>query len=235
MSTCPIPCLKYSPTPSHMPKPNASKTSFSKQKLFVLENTLPSFGKYIGLPFEANCWIIFPEQSWVSLRDVLLDHSPRKFFRKSSLEIPFTIIFHFSFLSCHALIPNFLGYPGAYEMHYAIFTIIHLNISSMHIYIYIYILTCNINIPWIIIIDTYNSPPCTTHVNTSYNIHLSYSHCMLFTQTNWPALTFLIEKCPPQEHGYNHDSMGFPYSPRTPEMEFRRRSYDLPKLEVTHD
>ena len=30
------------------------KIQFSKQKLFVLENLLPRFGKYIGLPSEAN-------------------------------------------------------------------------------------------------------------------------------------------------------------------------------------
>ena len=30
------------------------------------------------------------------------------------------------------------------------------------------------------------------------------------------------------------DSMGFPKSPRTPESEFGRRSYDLLKLEVIH-
>ena len=30
------------------------KSQFSKQKLFVLENLLPRFGKYIGLPSEAN-------------------------------------------------------------------------------------------------------------------------------------------------------------------------------------
>ena len=107
-------------TPSRIPKPNARKTTFSKQKVFVLENVLPSFGKYIGLPSEANCWIIFPKQSWVSLRDELLDHSPRQFFGKSSLEIPFTTIFHFSFLSCHALTLKFLGCPGTYERHYAI-------------------------------------------------------------------------------------------------------------------
>ena len=33
------------------------------------------------------------------------------------------------------------------------------------------ILTKFLNIPWIIIINTYNSRPCTTHVNISYNIH----------------------------------------------------------------
>ena len=37
-----------------------AKIRFSKRKLFVLENTLLSFGKYIGLPSETNCWIIIP-------------------------------------------------------------------------------------------------------------------------------------------------------------------------------
>ena len=119
-ATHPFPLLEPSLTPSRMPKPNVRKTSFSKQKLFVLENIIPSFGKYIGLPSEANCWIIFLKQSWVSLRDELLDHFPRQFFKKSSFEIPFTTTFHFSFLSCHALTHNFLGCLGAYEMHYAI-------------------------------------------------------------------------------------------------------------------
>ena len=118
-ATHPFPLLEPSLTPSHMPKPNVRKTSFSKQKIFVLENIIQSFDKYIGLPSEANCWIIFPKQLWVSLRDELLDHSPRQFLEKSSLEIPFTTTFHFSFLSCHALTPNFLGCPGAYEIHYA--------------------------------------------------------------------------------------------------------------------
>ena len=57
--THPFPLLELSLTPSRMPKSNARKTSFSKQKVFVLENVLPSFGKYIELPSEANCWIIF--------------------------------------------------------------------------------------------------------------------------------------------------------------------------------
>ena len=127
-ATHPFPLLELSLTPSRMPKPNVRKTSFSKQKLFVLENIIPNFGKYIGLPSEANCWIIFPKQSWVSLRDELFDYSPRQFFEKSSLEIPFITTFHFSFLSCHALTPNFLGCPDAYEMHYAFskqFTLIY--------------------------------------------------------------------------------------------------------------
>ena len=137
-ATHPFPFLEPSPTPSRMPKTNVRKTSFSKQKLYVLKNIIPSFGKYIGLPSEANYWIIFPKQSWVSLRDELLDYSPRKFFENSSLDIPFTTTFHFSFLSCHALTPNFLGCPGAYEMHYAI--------SKQFMLIYNHVCT-NINLP----------------------------------------------------------------------------------------
>ena len=94
-----------------------AKLQFSKQKLFVLKDLLPSFGKYIGLPSEMNCWIIFPKQSWVSLRDELLDHSPRQFFGKSSLKFlsqSFSLFFSFS---CHALTPIILGCPGAYRMH----------------------------------------------------------------------------------------------------------------------
>ena len=48
-----------------------------------------------------------PKQSWVRLRDELLDNFPRQFFRKSSLKLlsqPFSFFFHF--LSCHALIPT---------------------------------------------------------------------------------------------------------------------------------
>ena len=131
-----FPLLEALLTLSLMPKPNVRNTSFSKQNLFVLENIIPSFGKYIGLPSEANCWIIFPKQLWVSLRNELLDHSPLQFFGKSSLEIPFTTIFpfFFSFLSCHALTPNFLGCLGAYEMHYAI-SKPHMLIYPNHAYI----------------------------------------------------------------------------------------------------
>ena len=132
-ATHPFPLLEPSLTPSRMLEPNVRKTSFSKQKLFVLENIIPSFSKYIGLPSEVNCWIIFPKQSWVSLRDELLGHSPRQFFEKSSLEIPFTTTFHFSFFSCHALTPNFLGCPGAYEMCYAI-SKPHMSIYQLCIY-----------------------------------------------------------------------------------------------------
>ena len=96
-----------------------AKIQFSKQKLFVLENLLPNFGKYIGLPSEVNFWIIFPNSHgfasemnyWTTLQSIL---------RKIFLEIPFTIVFFFlsfSFMSCtHTY---HLRCPGAYGMHYA--------------------------------------------------------------------------------------------------------------------
>ena len=56
--THPFPLLEPSLTPSLMLKPNVRKIQFSKHKVFALENMIPSFGKYIGLPSEANCWVI---------------------------------------------------------------------------------------------------------------------------------------------------------------------------------
>ena len=67
--THPFPLLEPSLTPPRMPKPNMRKIQFSKQKVFVLENLIPSFGKYIGLPSEAN----------------LLDNSPRQFMGSSDV------------------------------------------------------------------------------------------------------------------------------------------------------
>ena len=49
---------------------------------------------------------------WTTLQGNSSENLPLKF-----LSQPF---FHFSFLSCHALTPNFIGCPSAYEMHYAI-------------------------------------------------------------------------------------------------------------------
>ena len=102
MSTYPIPCLESSPTPSHMPKPDARKIQFSKQKFFALENLLSSFDKYIGLPSEANCWIIFPNSHgsasemncWTTLQDNSSENLPLNSFHNR---------FHFllfSFMSC---------------------------------------------------------------------------------------------------------------------------------------
>ena len=113
MSTCPISCLESSPTPSHMPKPNVRKTLFSKQKVFVLENVLPSFGKIYWKTLRGELLGNSPKQSWVRLRDELLDNSLRQFFGKSSLKFlsqPFSFFFHFFFMSCthtyHSRVPR---------------------------------------------------------------------------------------------------------------------------------
>ena len=139
MSTYTIPCLESSPTPSHMPKLNVRKILFLKQKGFCSRKHTTEFGKYIGQPSEVNYWVIFPKQSWISLQDELLDNSPRQFFGKSSLEIPFTTSFVFHFLSCHALTPIYLGCPSAYEMHYVIskqFMLIYLNHAYINKFTY---------------------------------------------------------------------------------------------------
>ena len=121
MSTCPIPCLESSPTPSHMPKSNVRKIQFSKQMVFVFENILPSFGKIYWTTLRGELLGNSPKQSWVCLQDELLDNSPRQFFGKSSLKFlsqPFSFFLHF--ISCHTLTPIVLRCPGAYGMHYAI-------------------------------------------------------------------------------------------------------------------
>ena len=77
------------------------KIQFSKQKLFVLENLLPSFGKHIGLlseanlldnlpkqfmgPFDMNCWTISQHNSPENLMSKFL-----------SQYFPFS----FNFMSC---------------------------------------------------------------------------------------------------------------------------------------
>ena len=101
MSTCPIPCFESSPTPSHMPKMNVRKIQFSKQKVFVLEYLLSSFGKIYWTTLRGELLGNSPKQSWVRLRDELLDNSPRQFFGKSSLKFlsqPFSFFIHF--VSC---------------------------------------------------------------------------------------------------------------------------------------
>ena len=125
-----FPFLKPSLTPSGMPNPNVRKTQFSKQKVFVLENIITSFGKYIGLPSEANCWVIFPKQSWVHLRDELLDNSPRNIFGKYFLKF-LSQSFSFSFMSCthtyRSRVPRCIWNALCH------FQTIHANTSIMHI------------------------------------------------------------------------------------------------------
>ena len=130
---------------SHVPSPHRLpyicvsrmrvKISVFKTKLVVLENTLPNFGKSIGLPSEANVLENLPKQFMGSSDVQLLDHLPTQFSGKSSIEIPFTNISVFFFISCHALIPSILGCPSAYGMNDA-------NSNTfMLIYSHAYILT----------------------------------------------------------------------------------------------
>ena len=93
------------------------KSQFSKQKLFVLENLLPRFGKHIGLPSKANLLDNLPKQfmspsnvnCWTTSQHNSLENLPSKFLSQ---------YFPFYFLSCHALTPNILGCLSAYGMHY---------------------------------------------------------------------------------------------------------------------
>ena len=120
MSTCPIPCPESSPTPSHMPKPNASKIIVFKTKNFLFSKTYYRDSVNILDYPPKKIAGKRPKTFMVLIQSDLLDDSPSQFFRKSSFEIPFTKIFPFYFLSCHALTPDILGYPSAYGMHYAI-------------------------------------------------------------------------------------------------------------------
>ena len=118
--TYPLSCLEPSLIPSRMPKPRVRKYRFQNKRFFILENILKTKGflfsktyyrvsvKSIGQPFEVNCLVVL-RNNHGPLRRELLDKSPKQFFGKSSLEIPFTTIFFF--LSCHALTPITLGSP----------------------------------------------------------------------------------------------------------------------------
>ena len=140
MSTCLIPCPESSPTPSHMPKPNATKISSFQYKRFLFSKTHYRISiNTLDYPPRRIAGY-FSEIVMVCLRDELLDNSPRQFFGKSFVEISFTNIFVFLSISCHALTPNILGCLSAYGMHDAnppnildnIFTCIYINIIKSH-------------------------------------------------------------------------------------------------------
>ena len=76
------------------------KIQFSKQKLFVLENLLSGFGKYIGLSSEVNLFDSLPKQfmgpSDVNCWTISQHNSPE------NLSLKFlSQYFPFYFLSCH--------------------------------------------------------------------------------------------------------------------------------------
>ena len=83
------------------------KIQFSKKKLFVLENLLPRFGNYIGLPSKANLLDNLQKQ-FMGPSDVncwtISQHNSPKNLPSKFLSQPFS--FFFQFLSCHALTPT---------------------------------------------------------------------------------------------------------------------------------
>ena len=89
--------LEPSLTPSRMPKPNVRKIQFSKQKVFILENILPSFGKIYWQPSEVNLLDNYPKQfmgpsdvnCWTISQQNSSENLPLKF-----LSQPFSFFFH---------------------------------------------------------------------------------------------------------------------------------------------
>ena len=90
------------------------KSQFSKQKLFLLENLLPRFDKHIGLPSEANLFDNLPKQFMGPSNVNCWKISQHNSLENLSSKFP-SQYFPFYFLSCHALTPNILGCPSAYE------------------------------------------------------------------------------------------------------------------------
>ena len=78
------------------------KLQFSKQKLFILENLLPSFGKYIGQPSEANLLDNPPKQfmgpsdvnCWTISQHNSLENLPSKFLSQTFFLFIFFHVMH---------------------------------------------------------------------------------------------------------------------------------------------
>ena len=74
------------------------KSQFSKQKLFVLENLLPRFSKYIGLPSEVNL-LDNPSKQFMGPFDVncwtISQHNSPKNLPSKFLSQTFFLFFHF--------------------------------------------------------------------------------------------------------------------------------------------
>ena len=130
MSTCPIPCLESSPTPSHMPKPNVRKYNFQNKRFLFSKTYYRVSVKSIRQPSEANCWVILRNSHgsaskmncWTTLQGNSSKHLLRNSFHNH---------FHFSFISCthtyHSRVPRGIWNALCH------FQIIHANIFHMHI------------------------------------------------------------------------------------------------------
>ena len=131
MSTCPIPCLESSPTPSHMSKPNVRKKyNFQNKRFLFLKTYYQVSVKYIGQPSEANCWVIllnshesaFEMNCWTTLQGNSLENLPWNSFHNH---------FHFSFMSCTHTYRSRM--PRCVWNALCHFQTIHANIFYMHI------------------------------------------------------------------------------------------------------
>ena len=114
MSTCPIPCLEFSPTPPHMLKPNASKITVFKTKAFCFSKTYYRVSvKFIGQPFEANM-LDNPPKQFMGPSDVncwtISQHNSLKNLPSKFLSQTFFIFVFFHFRVMHSLL-IFYGAP----------------------------------------------------------------------------------------------------------------------------
>ena len=126
MSTCPIPCLESSPTPSHMLMP-CMKTVSKPKYLFYLWVTLRY--KYVGQSSEVNLLGNSPKQ-FMGLSDVncwmISQHNSSDYFPIKLLDNPpkyFTSCTHAYYCRVSQYIRNAICQ----------FTTIYVNISNMHI------------------------------------------------------------------------------------------------------
>ena len=99
------------------------KTPFSKQNLLFLKINYRMSVKY-GTTLRGECVGELPETVMVLIRNDLLDRLLTPFSEKSSCEIPFATMFVFQ--KIHVMHSHLISrLPGAYEMHYAISTILY--------------------------------------------------------------------------------------------------------------
>ena len=99
------PCPDSSPTPSHMPKSNASKISNFQNKSFLFSKTHYRISvNTLDCPPRRIAGYFF-ETVMVLIRSDLLNNSPRQFFGKSSLKfLSQTFSFFFQFHVMHSLL-----------------------------------------------------------------------------------------------------------------------------------
>ena len=153
------------------------KNTIFKTRLVVLENTLPNFGKNMGLPSEANVLENFPKQSWSSSEmicwTVSQPHSPENHLVKF-LSQPCSFFKNFHVMHSHLI----SRLPDAYENALCHFNHFYTNIHQICIYYQFYNhTTCNSTISTITQISsleqfTISSPMDYTHNYIPYNCEI---------------------------------------------------------------